>query len=41
MVMTNRNASASAFGWDFQANAALVLMLENIKNAKSVRVEGL
>lgn len=40
MVMTNRNASASAFGWDFQANAALVLMLENIKNAKSVRVEG-
>ncbi len=34
------NASASAFGWDFQANAAILLMLENIKNAKSVKVEG-
>lgn len=33
------NASASAFGWDFQANAAILLMLENIKEAKSVKVE--
>lgn len=38
--MSNRNASASAFGWDFQRNAALVLMLDNIKEADSVRVEG-
>lgn len=38
--MVNRNASASAFGWDFQANAALVLMLDNIENAESIRVEG-
>lgn len=38
--MSNRNASASAFGWDFQANSALLLMLENIKEAKKVRVEG-
>lgn len=38
--MSNRNASASAFGWDFQANSAILLMLENIKDAKRVRVEG-
>lgn len=33
------NASASAFGWDFQTNAAILLMLENIERAKSVKVE--
>ena len=38
--MSERNASASAFGWDFQTNSAILLMLENMKNAKSVRVEG-
>lgn len=38
--MSNRNASASAFGWDFQANSAILLMLENIKEAKRIRVEG-
>lgn len=38
--MGERNASASAFGWDFQANAAIFLMLENIKQAKNIRVEG-
>ena len=38
--MENRNASASAFGWDFQANAAILLMLENIQEAEMVRVEG-
>ena len=39
--MANRNASASDFGWDFQHNAAIVLVLKNIKNDfKSVRVEG-
>ena len=38
--MSDRNASASAFGWDFQVNAAILLMLENIKEAKCVRVEG-
>lgn len=36
----NSNASASAFGWDFQANAAILLMLENIQNAESIKVEG-
>ena len=35
-----RNATPSSFGWDFQINAAIVLMLENIKAIKSVRVEG-
>ena len=38
--MENRNASASALGWDFQANAAIMLMLENIQKAEKVRVEG-
>ena len=38
--MSDRNASASSFGWDFQANSAILLMLENIKEAKRVRVEG-
>ena len=36
----SRNATPSSFGWDFQVNAAIVLMLENIKTIKSVRVEG-
>ncbi len=41
-VINNRstNASASAFGWDFQRNAAIFLMLKNIKKAKSIKVEG-
>jgi hypothetical protein len=30
----------SVFGWDFQINAAIILMLENIKLAKEVKVEG-
>lgn len=38
--MSDRNASASLFGWDFQVNSAILLMLENIKDAKRVRVEG-
>ena len=38
--MGERNASASAFGWDFQTNAAILLMLENIKEADKIRVEG-
>ena len=36
----SRNATPSSFGWDFQVNAAIVLMLENVREAKSVRVEG-
>ena len=38
--MKKRNASFSAFGWDFQVNAAIVLMLENIEEVDKVRVEG-
>lgn len=38
--MGERNASASVFGWDFQTNAAILLMLENIKEADKIRVEG-
>ena len=35
------NASASAFGWDFQCNAAIVLVLKYIKEGlKSVKLEG-
>ncbi|WP_338627275.1 hypothetical protein QJR52_02760 [Clostridium baratii] len=33
-------ATASAFGWDFQCNAAIVFMLENIDFIDSIRVEG-
>lgn len=38
--MKSTNASASAFGWDFQSNAAIMLMLKNIKVATAVKVEG-
>ena len=38
--MSGSNASSTAFGWEFQSNAAIVLMLKNIKNALSVKVEG-
>jgi len=39
--MESSNASPSAFGWDFQSNAAIVLMLTNINVASSVKVEGI
>lgn len=38
--MAGTNASDSIFGWDFQINAAIVLMLEDIENVQKVRVEG-
>ena len=38
--MKNRRAHAVLFGFDFQRNAAIVLMLENIKDLRSVRLEG-
>jgi type I restriction enzyme S subunit len=34
------NASSSAFGWEFQSNAAIMLMLKNIERASKVKVEG-
>jgi hypothetical protein len=39
--MNSSNATASAFGWDFQSNAAIMLMLKNIERASKVKVEGL
>lgn len=38
--MVNRRANAVLFGFDFQRNAAIILMLENIKDLNSVRLEG-
>lgn len=38
--MADTNASDSIFGWDFQINAAIVLMLEDIVNVQKIRVEG-
>lgn len=38
--MKNRRAHAVMFGFDFQVNAAIVLMLENIKELRSLRLEG-
>lgn len=38
--MRSRRANAVLFGFDFQRNAAIVLMLENIKALRSIRLEG-
>lgn len=38
--MSGRRADAVLFGFDFQINAAIVLMLENIKDMSSIRLEG-
>lgn len=38
--MKDRRANAVLFGFDFQRNAAIVLMLENIKELQSMRLEG-
>ncbi|MEA4898709.1 MAG: hypothetical protein VB115_10740 [Christensenellaceae bacterium] len=38
--MKSSNAMPSAFGWDFQSNAAIMLMLKNIEKASKVKVEG-
>lgn len=35
----DRRADAVLFGFDFQVNAAIVLMLENIKELRSLRLE--
>ena len=38
--MKGRRANAVFFGLDFQVNAAIVLMLENIKELESIKLEG-
>jgi len=39
-VAKSRRANAVLFGFDFQVNAAIVLMIENIEDLKSLRLEG-
>ena len=34
------NAASVEFGWDFQHNAGIMIMLMNIKDAKSIKIEG-
>lgn len=36
----SRRANAVVFGFDFQVNAAIVIMLENIEDLQSLRLEG-
>lgn len=38
--VVDHNASAKLFGWHFQIYAGIVLMLDNIKDAHSLRIEG-
>lgn len=38
--MGDRRADSVNFGFDFQTNAAIVLMLDNIKKLNSLRIEG-
>lgn len=38
--MVNRRANPVVFGYDFQVNASIVLMLKNIEELKSLRLEG-
>lgn len=40
IVAKSRRANAVLFGFDFQVNAAIVLMIENIGDLKSLRLEG-
>lgn len=39
-VDKNSNASPEVFGFDFQVNATIFLLLDNIKEVKKVRMEG-
>lgn len=40
VVAKSRRANAVMLGFDFQVNAAIVLMIENIEELKSLRLEG-
>lgn len=40
ILENSSNASSSAFGWQFQVNAGIFLMLENIENAIRLKIEG-
>lgn len=39
-MKNDRRANAVIFGFDFQVNASIVLMIENIKEMKTLRLEG-
>ena len=39
-MMEIRRADSTMFGFDFQVNAAIILMLKNIKELKSLKLEG-
>lgn len=39
-MVNNSNASSALFGFDFQVNATIFLLLDNIKEVKTVRMEG-
>lgn len=36
----NRRANSVVFGFDFQINAAIILMLENLRELDFLRLEG-
>lgn len=38
--MTSRNASYELEGWDFQLNAAIFMVLKDVKNIDKIRLEG-
>lgn len=40
MKIVNRNASASAFGWHFQINIAIYLMIKYFGKFKEMKIEG-
>ena len=40
MKAINRNASASAFGWQFQINIAIYLMIKYFGKFKEMKIEG-
>lgn len=40
MIMPDRNAQSSAFGWDFQSNLALYFASQDLKSLSRIKVEG-
>lgn len=38
--MVDRTATSTLFGFDFQTNAAIILMMDNIKDMADIRMEG-
>lgn len=39
-VMSKNCAAPSLFGWDFQVNAAIAILIDNIKDVDRIRLEG-